>query len=120
MNVYEKILLPTAVMGDKDRDKNISKEPLSYPPINYGTSFEHKTHAVIKNIKFKLPPEYINLTNKIDLKDTTSPLVTRSSNITVEDLINKGKVEEKINNSEALNKRMRNMPSVIVNAASYP
>ncbi|EEZ98857.1 zinc finger protein 624 [Tribolium castaneum] len=30
-------------------------------PIHYETSFEHKKHAIIKNIKFKLPPNYTNL-----------------------------------------------------------
>lgn len=43
-----------------------------YHPLHYETSFEHKKHAVIKNIKFKLPPEYINL--KSDCTSTVKPL----------------------------------------------
>lgn len=35
--------------------------PFSAPPLHYETSFEHKKHALIKNIKFKLPPNYTNI-----------------------------------------------------------
>lgn len=47
--------------------------PFSTPPLHYETSFEHKKHAVIKNIKFKLPPHYIN-TKTNDILSEITPL----------------------------------------------
>lgn len=34
--------------------------PFSTKPLHYETSFEHKTHATIKNMKFKLPSNYLD------------------------------------------------------------
>lgn len=47
--------------------------PFSTPPLHYETSFEHKKHAVIKNIKFKLPSHYIN-TKTNDILSEITPL----------------------------------------------
>ncbi|XP_044257960.1 zinc finger protein 2-like [Tribolium madens] len=44
-------------------------------PIHYETSFEHKKHAIIKNIKFKLPPNYTNLTN-LKVNDTLKDVIS--------------------------------------------
>lgn len=73
VNIYEKILLPNKIPKLNSDIQNIRKssEMLKndFLPLHYGTSFEHKTHAIIKNIKFKLPKEYLNLSNK-DKDDT--------------------------------------------------
>lgn len=48
--------------------------PFTTAPLHYETSFEHKKHAVIKNIKFKLPPKYMNLKNNNDILNDITPL----------------------------------------------
>ncbi|GJQ68883.1 hypothetical protein Trydic_g6078 [Trypoxylus dichotomus] len=70
VNIYEKILLPNNNIP-KVSELQTARKPSEvlkndFLPLHYGTSFEHKTHAVIKNIKFKLPKEYLNLSNKDD------------------------------------------------------
>ncbi|RZC40966.1 zinc finger protein 708-like [Asbolus verrucosus] len=63
-NIIRKVSEPTST--------EICQKILSpYPtrPIHYETSFEHKKHAIIKNIKFKLPPNYTNLKVNDTLKE---------------------------------------------------
>lgn len=70
VNICQKILSPHSPptrnvirKGTEPTSTEICQNILSpYPrPIHYETSFEHKKHAIIKNIKFKLPPNYMNL-----------------------------------------------------------
>lgn len=73
INVYQKIFEPhsppsTITKNVENANEKESNEiyqkiltPFSGPPLNYETSFEQKSHAVIKNIKFKLPAKYTNL-----------------------------------------------------------
>ncbi|KAI4457784.1 finger putative transcription factor family-related [Holotrichia oblita] len=74
VNIYEKILLPNNTIPKVNEIQTIRKPSeilkSDFLPLHYGTSFEHKTHAVIKNIKFKLPKEYLNLSNKDDVNIT--------------------------------------------------
>lgn len=83
-------------------------------PIHYETSFEHKKHAVIKNIKFKLPSHYLNTkTNDIALSDIT-PLKP-VANVDLNDM----KIGEKTTYTEL--KTVNSATSVIVKGnASNP
>lgn len=66
-NIYKKILLPMDAERYDPFSPTLNKEPpdlikglqpLTVPRIHYETSFENGPHAIIKNIKFKLPADY--------------------------------------------------------------
>lgn len=75
VNICQRILSPLSPPPSRNViktlgtvDEKVSTEicqkilsPFSTPPLHYETSFEHKKHAVIKNIKFKLPSNYTNI-----------------------------------------------------------
>lgn len=80
VNKYEKILLPnpSRAVVSKETEDYLFCQKIFAPfkdPLHYETSFDNKQHAVIKNIKFKLPAKYTNLKNCSDtlLKDEGSP-----------------------------------------------
>lgn len=108
VNIYEKILLPNNIPNNANdvvkQSSQFAKDVL-LPPIHYGTSFDQKTHAVIKNIKFKLPEKYVNLSNE----DKLLPLLV-DENMTFED---EGRVY-----AELRTVNEENCASVIVNAAN--
>lgn len=66
INIYQKILQPNSPNSNtsqQDLDK-ISDDMINQyknKPINYETSFMQTPHAIIKNIKFKLPDNYTNI-----------------------------------------------------------
>lgn len=83
MNICQRILTPLSPPPQRNViktlgsvDEKVSTEicqKILSPPLHYETSFEHKKHAVIKNIKFKLPPHYIN-TKTNDILSEITPL----------------------------------------------
>lgn len=64
---------------EKAKEEEIPRIPFPPPVLHYETSFEHKTHAIIKNIKFKLPSKYTNLKTEMSkaLYDNL-PVINRS------------------------------------------
>lgn len=84
VNICQRILSPLSpppvrnvikTLGNVDEkvSTEICQKILSPSPLHYETSFEHKKHAVIKNIKFKLPSHYIN-TKTNDILSEITPL----------------------------------------------
>ncbi|KAJ3666700.1 hypothetical protein Zmor_002134 [Zophobas morio] len=91
VNICQKILSPHSPptrsiirKGNEPTSTEICQKILSpYPtrPLHYETSFEHKKHAIIKNIKFKLPANYTNLKVNDTLKDIFPLTSAKSSNV---------------------------------------
>lgn len=85
VNICQRILSPLSPPPPRNViktlgnvDEKVSTEicqkilsPFSTPPLHYETSFEHKKHAVIKNIKFKLPSNYTNIKTSDILSEIT-------------------------------------------------
>lgn len=73
VNICQRILTPLSPPPQRNVIEKAPNDLFSTPPLHYETSFEHKKHAVIKNIKFKLPPHYIN-TKTSDILSEITPL----------------------------------------------
>lgn len=75
VNICQRILSPHSPPPVRNVIKSLGKvdektsseicqkimSPFSNSPLHYETSFEHKKHAAIKNMKFKLPQKYTNI-----------------------------------------------------------
>lgn len=106
VNICQRILSPHSPPAPRNVirtlgkvDEKVSTEicqkilsPYSTAPLHYETSFEHKKHAVIKNIKFKLPPKYINLRNSDILSDITPLQPVNNGDVSEASLSEKDKV----------------------------
>lgn len=103
-NFPKNVIMSVGKVNEKDSLEICKKilTPTVETPLHYETSFEHKQHAVIKNIKFKLPSTYTN--NALNLKATTSSNNDHGS-------IRNEKQECSVNSSNQDNKKQ----SVIVN-----
>ncbi|KAJ8933735.1 hypothetical protein NQ314_013828 [Rhamnusium bicolor] len=76
--------------------------PYSTPPIHYETSFQNRKHAMIKNIKFKVPIQYTNNFKEIGGKNTVSEPTDRV-------------IQDTVNNNTYTELKPVAMTSVIVN-----
>jgi uncharacterized Zn-finger protein len=113
VNICQKILSPHSPPGrnvirkvNEPTSTEICQKilsPFPPPPLHYETSFEHKKHAIIKNIKFKLPPNYTNLKVNDTLRDVV-PVHRELSN----------------NNNQELKTIQNAATSVIVNSNLNP
>lgn len=72
VNIYQKILQPHSPNSNSTHQQDIHKisddmiNQYKNKPINYETSFMQTPHAIIKNIKFKLPDNYTNIKSTKD------------------------------------------------------
>lgn len=66
-NKPKNVIMSVGKVNEKDSLEICKKilTTIDVPPLHYETSFEEKKHALIKNIKFKLPSTYTNIAEKI-------------------------------------------------------
>lgn len=101
VNIYQKILSASSSREDSPPPRNIicrvePREPTSEeiyqkilnpnlePKIHYETSFQNQKHAMIKNIKFKVPIQYTkNFIESSKEKDTNIESVATATSVIV-------------------------------------
>ncbi|XP_018572363.1 zinc finger protein 2 [Anoplophora glabripennis] len=121
VDICQKILsphataLPRTIIHKAATSEEIFQKILSpypAPPIHYETSFQNRKHALIKNIKFKVPIQY---TNHFKEEGTQKRAATPS------EAVGDGIVQDSSNNNTYAELKPVAMTSVIVNTnASQP
>ncbi|KAJ8977707.1 hypothetical protein NQ317_005440 [Molorchus minor] len=106
-------ILPRSIIGKADLMSNYPT-----PPIHYETSFQNRKHAMIKNIKFKVPIQYTNNFKENAQKNNPSEMndfTADSAKNDISQLSDNRIVQDASNNNTYAELKPVAMTSVIVN-----